>query len=378
MVASAVSPLPGYQESSNLDRLAQSLPENFLRSAMAEETDRFNNFSLNSCDLLLDYSRHLVNQDVMAGLTRLAYESGLKQAIEDQLSGEIINTTEKRAVLHSALRASDICNPGADSQPVIVDGQDIKPAIKDMHKQMQAICERIHSGSWTGHTGKPVRQVVNIGIGGSYLGLKVVTDALKPFRKGQITPHYVANIDPADISGVLADLDVEETLFIIASKTFTTLETLSNAQVARQWLLDNGVAEADLEKHLIAVSCNIQAATEFGVAEENILPLWDWVGGRYSLWSAIGLVIALTIGYDNFVELLAGAGDMDDHFRTAPFDQNMPVITALLGIWYHHWFDAQSHAVISYDHGLRGLVDHLQQVDMESNGKRTRKDGSNG
>lgn len=362
------SALPGFSASQELGSLYKQLPDNFLRTKLAEEADRFDRYSIDTCGLLLDYSRHLIDDNIHAKLVSIAEEAKLGQAIENQLGGAIINGSEKRAVLHSALR-SDL------DKPVLVDGEDIKPAIKAMHAQMQSICEQIHSNSWTGYTGKPIRHIVNVGIGGSYLGLKVVTDALKPFHKEQITPHYVANIDPADITEILEPLNPEETLFIVASKTFTTLETLANANASREWLLSNGLKEADLSKHLIAVSCNIQAATEFGVAEENILPLWDWVGGRYSLWSAIGLVIALTIGYDNFQELLVGAGEMDEHFRTAPFENNMPVIMALLGLWYRHYGDAQSHAILSYDHGLRNLPNHLQQVDMESNGKRTQHNG---
>ena len=276
---------------------------------------------------------------------------------------KIINTSEKRAVLHSALRS-------LDDKSILVNDEDVKPAIAKAFAQMKDICQQIHSEQWKGFTGKPIRHVVNIGIGGSYLGLNVVTSALKAWHTHNITPHYVANIDPAEITDVLSALNPEDTLFIIASKTFTTQETLANANAARNWLLEKGVKEEQLQNHLIAVSTNIQAATEFGVAEQNILPLWDWVGGRYSLWSAIGLVIALTIGFDQFEELLQGAGEMDQHFRTAPFEKNMPVLMAVLGLWYHHWFDAQSHAVLCYDHGLRHLPSHLQQLDMESNGKR--------
>ncbi|MCL6271781.1 glucose-6-phosphate isomerase [Sansalvadorimonas sp. 2012CJ34-2] len=367
-MSSTLSPLPGFSVSGKLGEQASQIPGDFLRTTMQQDSDRFNRYSIEECGLLLDYTRHLIDDSILSDLFTVARESKLEEAIKAQFSGEIINNTEKRAVLHSALRAQD-------NTPVLVDGEDIKPGIKAMREQMKAICERVHSGEWKGHTGKTIRHVVNIGIGGSYLGLKVVTDALHSFWQGQITPHYVANIDPADITSVLKNLNPEETLFVIASKTFTTLETLANAQQARKWLLESGISEADLAKHLIAVSCNIQAATEFGVAEENILPLWDWVGGRYSLWSAIGLIISLTIGYDRFEELLAGAGDMDKHFQEAPLEKNMPVLMSMLGVWYHHFFDAQSHAVISYDHGLRGLVDHLQQVDMESNGKRVTKDG---
>ncbi|WP_281648100.1 glucose-6-phosphate isomerase [Parendozoicomonas sp. Alg238-R29] len=362
------SALPGFSASSELEELYHQLPADFLRTALAQETDRFDRYSIDACGLLLDYSRHLIDDYILEKLLSIATEADVSGAIEDQFTGAIINSTEQRAVLHSALRS-------LDNQEILVNGKDIKPDIYAAQEQMKNICQKIHSRAWSGYTGKPIRHVVNIGIGGSFLGLKVVTDALKPFRNGQITPHYVANIDPADITDELASLDPEETLFIIASKTFTTLETLSNANVARSWLLQKGLKESDLANHLIAVSCNISAAVAFGVAEENILPLWDWVGGRYSLWSSIGLIIALSIGYDNFEALLAGAGEMDEHFRSTPLNHNMPVIMALLGLWYRHWGGAQSHAVFSYDHGLRDLSNHLQQVDMESNGKSVQHNG---
>ena len=360
--------LPGYSPSSTLDNLYKQLPDNFLRTAKKEDPARAQRYSLEACDLFLDYSRHLINDDILANLLNISKEAGLGDAITAQISGGLLNNTEHRAVLHTALRR-------ADNTEILVEGKDIRPVIKAMQQQMKSICEKVHSGQWPGHTGKPIRHVINIGIGGSFLSLKVVTEALTTFHCGNITPHYISNIDPATIREIFSRIDPETSLFIIASKSFTSLETLANAKTAKAWLQENGVSDSDLKKHLIAVSCNVKAATEFGVAEENILPMWDWVGGRYSLWAAIGLIIALTVGYENFEQLLKGAGEMDEHFRTAPFEKNMPVIMAMLGIWYRHWHGAQSQATLSYDHGLRNLPDHLQQVDMESNGKCVQSNG---
>ena len=361
------SPLSGFAASRQITKAVGDLPDGYLRAVMKGEEDRFARFSLSSCGLLLDYSRHLMDETLLGHLMELADEAGLPAAIEAQMTGEPINTSEGRAALHSALRG-----PETD---VHLNGQPLAPVIGAVRQQMAQICDDVHSGRWCSRSGKPMRHIVNIGIGGSYLGPKVVTDALYPFRKESITPHYIANIDPADISRTLDSLDPEQTLFIIASKTFTTLETLANARAVRAWLLDNGIAQSDLNRHLIAVTCNVDAAVGMGVDAKNVLPLWDWVGGRYSLWSAIGLIVALTVGYDRYEQLLAGAGDMDQHFRSAPLRHNMPVLMGMLGILYHHWFDAHSHAVISYDQGLNDLVKHLQQVDMESNGKSTTRQG---
>ena len=339
-----------------------------LRELFAEDNARFEKFSLEAAGLFLDYSKHLINDEVKTMLIKMAEEAGIKEAIHNQFSGKKLNNTENRAVLHSALRSFS-------EQPVIVDGQDIMPLIRDTRARIEAITEKVHSGEWQGHTGKAIRHIVNIGIGGSYLGLKTAINALTPYHKENLKHYYVANIDPNELSEVLRQVNPETTLFIVASKSFSTLETLQNAQAARRWILEKGCAEADIRKHFIAISTNLSAIDQFGIAHENTLPLWDWVGGRYSLWSSIGLMISLVIGYDNFEHLLKGAWAMDQHMQEAPLEDNMPVIMGMLGIWYQNYFNAESQAIISYDYFLRDLPGHLQQVDMESNGKRVRNNG---
>ena len=339
----------------------------FLVKALNDK-ERSQRYSVETSGWLYDYSRHLIDDSAINKLIGKSFQSGLPDAIESYFSGDELNNTEGRAALHTALRSS-----GAN--PLIVGSDDIRQQISTMYKQMQRICTQVESDTWVGFSGKPIKHVVNIGVGGSYLGLKVVIESLKEFHTGHVQPFFIANIDPADVADNLSQLDPETTLFIVASKSFSTLETLHNANTAREWMINNGAAEQDLSQHFVAITSNHEKAQEFGIATENILPMWDWVGGRYSLWSAIGLIIALTIGYKNFRLLLEGADEMDEHFRSAPLDKNMPVISALLGIWYQQNFDAQGHAVISYDYGLRHLVQHLQQVDMESNGKCVTKDG---
>lgn len=349
--------------------LSEQLANTHLRDLFAEEKSRFDKYSLEAAGLFLDYSKHLINDDVMEKLVKLAQEAGLDQAREAMFTGEKINYTEKRAVLHTALR-----NFG--DEPVMVDGEDVMPLIRDTRARMKVMTEQVHSGEWKGHTGKTITHIVNIGIGGSYLGLKTAINAMTPYHVKGIEHHFVANIDPNELTEVLGKIDAERTLFIVASKSFGTLETLQNAQAARTWMLKQGCAEEDIRKHFMAISTNLKAIDQFGIAQENTLPLWDWVGGRYSLWSSIGLLISMVTGYDNFERLLKGAEAMDNHFRTAPLAENMPAITALLGVWYQNFMGAESQAVISYDYFLRDLPGHLQQVDMESNGKRTREDGS--
>ncbi|WP_263080924.1 glucose-6-phosphate isomerase [Endozoicomonas sp. Mp262] len=363
------SPLGQYPASANLASLQEKMANTHLRDLFAEDSHRFDKYSLEAAGLFLDYSKHLIDDEVMADLVKMAEQAGLPAAIKAQFSGEKINNTENRAVLHSALR-----NFGDD--PVMVDGQDVMPMIRETRERMKSLTESIHSGEWKGHTGKTIRHVVNIGIGGSYLGLKTAINAMTPYHKEGLDHHYVANIDPNELSEVLRKVDAETTLFIVASKSFSTLETLQNAQAARRWMLEQGCAEGDIRKHFVAISTNLTAIDQFGIAQENTLPLWDWVGGRYSLWSSIGLMISLVVGYDNFERLLKGAWEMDKHFQQAPLPRNMPVILGMLGVWYQNYFGAESHAVISYDHFLRDLPGHLQQVDMESNGKRVRNDGS--
>lgn len=355
--------------SKELTKLCLQMSNAHLRELFAEDQNRFDKYSMEAAGLFLDYSKHLINDDVMAKLVQLAEEAGLVEAREAMFNGEKINYTENRAVLHTALR-----NFG--DEPVMVDGEDVMPLIRDTRTRMKALTEQVHSGEWKGHTGKTIKHIVNIGIGGSYLGLKTAINAMTPYHVEGFEHYFVANIDPNEISEVLGKIDAERTLFIVASKSFGTLETLQNAQAARSWMLEQGCAEEDIRKHFVAISTNLKAIDQFGIAQENTLPLWDWVGGRYSLWSSIGLLISMVTGYDNFERLLKGAEEMDQHFRNAPLAENMPVITALLGVWYQNFMGAESQAFISYDYFLRDLPGHLQQVDMESNGKRTREDGS--
>lgn len=355
--------------SKKLKALSKQMSETHLRDLFAEDSKRFDKYSMEAAGLFLDYSKHQINDEVMASLITLAKEAGLDQAREAMFSGEKINYTEQRAVLHTALRSFR-------DEPVMVDGENVMPLIRDTHVRMKAMTEQVHSGEWKGHTGKSIKHIVNIGIGGSYLGLKTAINAMTPYHVEGIEHHFVANIDPNEITEVLGKIDPETTLFIVASKSFGTLETLQNAQTARAWMLEQGCAEADIRKHFMAISTNLKAIDQFGIAQENTLPLWDWVGGRYSLWSSIGLLISMVVGWENFESMLKGAEEMDKHFRHAPLEENMPVITGLLGVWYQNFMGAESQAVISYDHFLRDLPGHLQQVDMESNGKRTREDGS--
>ncbi|USE37767.1 glucose-6-phosphate isomerase [Endozoicomonas sp. SCSIO W0465] len=355
--------------SKDLAALQQQMATTHLRDLFAEDPNRFDRYSLEAAGLFLDYSKHLINDEVMASLVKLADQAHLTHARTAMFAGEKINYTEQRAVLHTALRSFG-------DAPVMVDGQDIMPVIRETRARMQAMTEQVHSGQWLGHTGKPIRHIVNIGIGGSYLGLKTAINALTPYHVKGLEHHFVANIDPNELSEVLGKIDPETTLFIVASKSFGTLETLQNAQAARAWMIEKGCAEQDIRKHFMAISTNLKAIDQFGIAQENTLPLWDWVGGRYSLWSSIGLLISMVVGYDNFERLLKGAEAMDQHFCSAPLAENMPVIAGLLGVWYQNFMGAESHAVISYDYFLRDLPGHLQQVDMESNGKRTREDGS--
>ena len=355
--------------SKQLETLSESMANTHLRDLFAEDRSRFDKYSMEAAGLFLDYSKHQINDDIMEALVTLAEEAGLDKTREAMFTGEKINYTEQRAVLHTALRYFG-------NNSVMVDGEDVMPLIRSTRQRMKELTEQVHSGEWKGHTGKTIRHIVNIGIGGSYLGLKTAINAMTPYHVKGIEHHFVANIDPSELSEVLRKVDAERTLFIVASKSFGTLETLQNAQAARAWMLEQGCAEGDIRKHFVAISTNLKAIDQFGIAQENTLPLWDWVGGRYSLWSSIGLLVSMVVGYDNFERLLKGAAAMDEHFRTAPLEENMPVITGLLGIWYQNFMGAESQAIISYDYFLRDLPGHLQQVDMESNGKRTQEDGS--
>ncbi len=340
-----------------------------MRDAFNADPQRFQRFSLNHDGLLLDFSKNLLDEKTLELLVQLAEQSQLQQAIQALFNGEPVNASEQRPALHTALR-----RPVGDS--LLVDGEDLIPLIHNVLNKMTELVNRIHNGLWRGYSEKPITDIVNIGIGGSFLGPQLVSEALLPFAQQGVRCHFLANIDGSEFHELSNSLNAQTTLFIVSSKSFNTLETLKNAQAARSWYLAQGGSEACIDRHFIAVSSNVDAAVNFGIAPENILPIWDWVGGRYSLWSAIGLPIALSIGMSNFKELLAGAWSMDQHFQEAPFAENMPVIMAMLGIWYSDFWQAQSHAILPYDHYLRNFTQHLQQLDMESNGKHVRQDGS--
>lgn len=339
-----------------------------MRELFDHDPDRFDRFSVRACDLLLDYSKNRVTTQTMPLLFDLARQAGVAGGIAAMFGGERINTTENRAVLHVALRAS-----GEDVFPL--DGRNVVPDVHQVLRQMDDFTGRVRSGAWTGFSGERIRDVVNIGIGGSDLGPKMVTEALGFYQDKTLRFHFVSNIDGTHIARVLEEIRPETTLFIIASKTFTTQETLTNAHTARAWFLAGGAGEKDIARHFVALSTNEHAVRAFGIDPANMFEFWDWVGGRYSLWSAIGLPIALAVGMDNFRQLLAGARDMDLHFRTAPLERNIPVILALLGIWYRNFWGFESLAVLPYDQYLEYLPRYLQQADMESNGKGVTKAG---
>ena len=361
-----VTALPAWQAL----KLHRAGMQNFsMRDAFNSNPKRFEEFTLSSCGLFLDYSKNLITNETRDLLVNLANEVDLKGAIKSLFGGEIVNASEGRPALHTALR-----RPVADK--LSVNGVNIMPAVHTLLNQMTELVGRIHDGLWRGYTEKPITDIVNIGIGGSFLGPELVSEALLSYAQKGVRCHYLANIDGSEFHELTAKLRAETTLFIVSSKSFNTLETLKNAQAARAWYLAQGGSEAELHRHFIAVSSNNAAAVAFGIREENIFPMWDWVGGRYSLWSAIGLPIALAIGMSNFKELLSGAYSMDQHFQTAPFEQNMPVLMAALGVWYGNFWGAQSHAILPYDHYLRNITKHLQQLDMESNGKSVRQDGT--
>jgi len=338
-----------------------------IRDLFAEDAGRFERFSFQFNDLFLDYSKNRITNETLGLLLQLAEQRNLSSSIEQMFLGSKINTTENRAVLHVALR-------NRSNRAIVVDGEDIMPNINAVLDHMRAFSEAIRNESWLGYSGKAITDIVNIGIGGSDLGPLMVSTALKPYAKQRLQSHFVSNIDGTHITEALKSLNPETTLFIIASKTFTTQETLTNAHTARQWFLDSGAEVEDIAKHFVAVSTNAQAVSEFGINTRNMFEFWDWVGGRYSLWSAIGLSIAVSIGMDNYEQLLLGAHEMDEHFRTAPLEENMPVILGLLGVWYNNFFNAETYAILPYDQYLEYLPAYLQQGDMESNGKSVTKE----
>jgi glucose-6-phosphate isomerase len=339
-----------------LENFAQKLQSSTLLELFEQQPNRAQEFTLNSCGLYFDFSKNHITQEVMQALCDKARSQNIDGAIDALFKGKLVNTTEQRAALHTALR-----EPKNKSE--------YSPLVQDTLMQMDRFVDKIHQQQWLGFSGKPITTIVNIGIGGSDLGPRVVTQALFAYRKKNITLQFVANIDGADITDHLLNLNPETTLFIVASKSFTTAETLSNAINARQWILDAGCDKKLLRQHFVAISTNIKAAKEFGIDENNIFPIWDWVGGRYSLWSAIGLPIALAIGMEHFKELLAGAHSMDIHFRDAPLEKNIPIVAALISYWYSVYWGCSSHAILPYAQRLKALPAYLQQLDMESLGK---------
>ncbi|WP_031579894.1 glucose-6-phosphate isomerase [Ruminobacter sp. RM87] len=333
------------------------------------DSNRFNNFSLKlNPDFLVDFSKNRINQETLNLLINLAKETDLSGAIESMFSGEKINVTENRAVLHTALR-------NKSNKPVLVDGKDVMPEVNAVLEKMKAFCAKIISGEWKGYTGKEITDVVNIGIGGSDLGPCMISEALAAYRT-RLTPHFVSNVDGTHIAETLKKLNPETTLFLIASKTFTTQETMTNAHTARDWFLKHAGDKAHVAKHFAALSTNAKAVSEFGIDTANMFEFWDWVGGRYSSWSAIGLSIALAVGFDNFEKLLAGAYEMDCHFRNTEFSKNIPVILALIGIWYNNFYKFESEAILPYDQYMYRFPAYFQQGNMESNGKYIDRDGN--
>ena len=339
-----------------------------LRDLFATDSQRFDKFSCQFNDILFDYSKHRITEKTFELLINLAKQCDLEKKIKAMFSGEKINPIEGRAVLHIALR-------NRSNRPIWVDGKDVMPQINQVLKKMRIFTDRVRNGQWLGATGKPITDIVNIGIGGSDLGPFMVTEALKPYQHDRLKLHFVSNVDATQLVETLRNLNPETTLFLIASKTFTTQETMTNARSARTWLLDHHHEETAVANHFVAISTNRQKVEEFGINPDNMFEFWDWVGGRYSLWSAIGLSIALAIGMDHFEELLEGAHQADAHFRSTPFDKNIPVIMGLLGIWYNNFFGAESHVILPYDQYLHRFPAYFQQGDMESSGKSTTLSG---
>ena len=339
-----------------------------MRNLFAQDTDRFNKFSLHLGDILFDYSKNRITSETMQLLVDLAKQSNLSDKISAMFRGDKLNTSEHRAVLHVALR-------NRSNRPIYVDGRDVMPEVNRVLNQLRHFSEAVRSHEWRGYTGRPITDVVNIGIGGSDLGPKMAVKALTPYTRPDLRLHFVSNVDEADLVENIQHLDQETTLFIIASKTFTTQETMVNAHSARDWFLAKARRDDAVAHHFVAVSTNAEKVAQFGIDTRNMFGFWDWVGGRYSLWSAIGLPIALAIGMDHFEEILAGAHRVDEHFRSEPFERNIPVAMALLGIWYNNFYGAETLAILPYDQDLDFLPDYLQQADMESNGKSVDRDG---
>ncbi len=339
-----------------------------MKALFAKDANRAEKYSLQFEDIFVDFSKNIIDEKVMSLLVKLAEECGLKDAIEAEFTGEKINKTEKRSVLHVALR-------NRSNTPIYSDGKDVMPDVNRVLAQMKDFSEKIISGAWKGYTGKAITDIVNVGIGGSDLGPLMVTEALKPYKKQNITCHFVSNIDGTHMAETLKKVNPETTLFIIASKTFTTLETMTNAQTAKDWFLKTAKDEKAVAKHFVALSTNAKAVADFGIDTNNMFEFWDWVGGRYSLWSAIGLSIACSIGFENYQALLEGAHAMDKHFRNTEFDKNIPVILALIGIWYNNFYGAETEAILPYDQYMHRFSAYFQQGNMESNGKYVDRNG---
>jgi glucose-6-phosphate isomerase len=340
-----------------------------LKDLFAADKERFKKFSLCIDEIVFDYSKNIINDKTLQLLLQLADDCKLKDAIHELFAGIKINETEHRSVLHTALR-------NFSDTPILVDGKNVMPLVKKVLKHMEAFCADIHSGKWKGYTGKKIKYIVNIGIGGSDLGPVMVTEALKPYWVDGIQTYFVSNVDGTHIAETLKKVNAEETLFLIASKTFTTQETMTNAHTARTWFLEHAKDEKQIAKHFAALSTNEKEVSKFGIDTANMFEFWDWVGGRYSLWSAIGLSIALTIGYTNFEDLLKGAFKADEHLKQEKFNTNIPVLMALLGIWYTNFFNAQSEAILPYDQYMHRFAAYFQQGNMESNGKSIDRNGN--
>ncbi len=340
-----------------------------MSTLFRENSGRFAKYSLEFEEMLVDFSKNLITDETLNLLAQLAMEVKLDEAKEEMFSGAVINGTEKRAVLHTALR-------NRSNNPIKANDADVMPGINGVLDKMKVFTERLHSDQWKGYTGKKITDIINIGIGGSNLGPKMVVESLKPYADKGITPHFVSNVDGSNILEALDSVDHQSTLFVISSKTFTTQETMTNAQTARDWFVQHAQSEEAVGKHFVAVSTNSKKVKEFGIDPDNMFVFWDWVGGRYSLWSAIGLSIACCIGYDNFEKLLEGAHAMDIHFQKASTKKNIPTILALLGVWYNNFFDANTHAILPYDHYMQNFPAYFQQGDMESNGKHVDRNGN--
>lgn len=361
----AITELPAWQA---LTAHQRDMEKRHLRELFARDPQRFERYSLQLGDLLLDYSKNRITDETMTLLLQLAREARVPEAIAAMFSGEKLNTSENRAVLHVALR-------NISNRPIYVDGEDVMPRVNAVQEKMRRFVEAVRDGTRRGYTGKPITDVVSIGIGGSHLGPRMVARALAPYADGRLRVHFVSNVDPTNITKTLRHLPAETTLFVIASKSFTTQETMLNAMTARQWLIEQLGDERAVANHFAAMSTNVEAVRAFGIDENNMFEFWDWVGGRFSMWSAIGLPVALYVSMKHYDEWLAGAHAADEHFRTAPLERNIPVIMGLLGVWYINFWGADTHAILPYDDYLAPFCDYMQQIDTESNGKSVTKDG---